>query len=138
MECNFFSENLNKGFYLIKKYDILNVSKFKLFGGKMSKIIKYSGEDIENEVVKKEGITLIDFYADWCGPCKIFETILEEIAEDEKYKIVKIDTDEYGEIPKEFGIRSIPTVLLYKDGKFVEKISGFSSKVEFEKKLKKL
>lgn len=103
----------------------------------MSKVIKYSGEDIENATVSKEGITLIDFYAAWCGPCKMLDPVLDEIAEDGTCRVVKIDTDEYGEIPKKYGIRSIPTVLLYKDGELIEKISGFSSKSEFEKKIRK-
>lgn len=103
----------------------------------MSEIINYAGENLENEVIEKNGITLIDFYADWCGPCKMLDPVLIELAKSGKYKIVKINTDDYDDLPSKFKIRSIPTVLVYKDGELVDKFLGFLEKKEFEKKLKK-
>ena len=88
-------------------------------------MIKY----LENEKLEdltKEGIVLVDFYADWCGPCKMLGRVLEDL----DLNIVKINTDTHVDLAQKFGVMSIPTVLIYKDGKEVSKFIGFRSKEE--------
>jgi len=79
-------------------------------------MIRYYNNEIIDELVK-EDITLVDFYADWCGPCKMLGSVLEKL----DYNIVKINTDQFPELSKQFAVMSIPTVLIYKDGKNVAK-----------------
>lgn len=85
-------------------------------------------KEFDNEI--KEGIVLVDFFATWCGPCRMMSMILEEIEEEvkDKVKIVKIDVDENESLARKFGIMSIPTVLLYVDGKMYEKHVGLWQK----------
>ena len=81
-------------------------------------------KDFDKEI--KEGLVLVDFYATWCGPCRMMTMILEEIEEEvkEKIKIVKIDVDEDEELARRFSIMSIPTLMLFVDGKLYEKHVG--------------
>lgn len=72
----------------------------------------------------KEGVVLVDFYATWCGPCKMQGEVLKKLEED--VKIVKIDVDEHTELAKEFGVMSIPTLILFKDDEAVNKNIGFT------------
>lgn len=77
----------------------------------------------------KDGIVLVDFFATWCGPCKMQSPILEEIKEDRSdIKIMKVDVDQETELAREYGIMSIPTLILFKDGKEVAKNVGFMPK----------
>ena len=74
----------------------------------------------------KEGIVLVDFYATWCGPCKMVGEVLEELEEHfTGIKIIKIDVDEFENITKEHGIMSIPTLEVYHDGKLIKKEVGY-------------
>ena len=92
-------------------------------------MIKYfkNEDDFDEEV--KTGLVIVDFFATWCGPCRMLGNVLEELSQErEDIKILKIDTDEFGEIAMKFGVMSIPTVLFYKDGELVNKNIGFCDK----------
>ncbi len=87
-------------------------------------ILHFNGNNLE-EIVGSE-YTLVDFYADWCGPCKMLAPILEELKEE--IKIVKVNVDENEEVAMKYGVMSIPTLVFFKEGKLVHKMVGFSSK----------
>ncbi|MBQ2479191.1 MAG: thioredoxin [Erysipelotrichales bacterium] len=77
-----------------------------------------------------EGVTLVDFFATWCGPCKMMAPVLEQLSREMegKAKIVKVDVDESEDLAVRFGIMSIPTMILFKDGNAVEMAVGFQPK----------
>ena len=90
-------------------------------------IIESSEKDFENSI--KDGVVIVDFYADWCGPCKMLGSILEEVIKENKdLKIVKINVDTNNELASRFNVMSIPTLLLYKNNKFIDKKMGFLTK----------
>lgn len=79
--------------------------------------------------VVKEGVVLVDLYADWCGPCKMLGPIIEDIArEQDKVKVVKVNVDESNETAREYGVMSIPTLLLFKDGNVIKRQTGMLPK----------
>lgn len=88
-------------------------------------MIKYLEKNKLNEMIS-DGITLVDFYADWCGPCKMLGSVLETI----DLNVIKVNTDKFPELAQKYGVMSIPTVYIYKDGKEVRKFIGFKSKEE--------
>ncbi|MBR6225675.1 MAG: thioredoxin [Bacilli bacterium] len=89
----------------------------------MLKHIKDSAE-FNNETAK--GKVLVDFFATWCGPCKMLSPILEKVAsEHEDLTVLKVDVDEVGDVATKYGIRSIPTLILFEDGKAVDMKLGF-------------
>ena len=101
-------------------------------------IKKVTGQTFKKEVIESEKTVLIDFYADWCGPCKILSPIIKEIAEEtEKVKVVQIDVDEEEELAMEYGIMSIPTMVVIKDGEEVDRRIGVAEKEEIIKMLSK-
>ena len=81
-------------------------------------ILKLTDAEFESQVIKSEIPILVDYWAEWCGPCKMIAPILDEIAKEygEKLKICKIDVDSNPEIAPKFGIRGIPTLIMFKDG----------------------
>lgn len=83
----------------------------------------YKGEDFDSLV--KEGIHVIDFYADWCGPCKMLGSILEEIND---VDIIKVNVDTYSDLANKFRIMSIPHLVFYKDGEIISSSVGFIDK----------
>ena len=97
----------------------------------MIKEIKES--EFENVVLKEKGKVLVDFYANWCGPCKMLRPVLESIASERSdKKIISIDVDEAEDLAREYGIISIPCVILFEDGKEVNRSIGLKSKSEIE------
>ncbi len=84
----------------------------------MSKIVHITDESFEEEVLKSTQPVLIDYWAEWCGPCKMIAPVLEEIAADYdgRLKVVKLNIDENPETPPKYGIRGIPTLMLFKNG----------------------
>lgn len=91
----------------------------------------------ENFVEKTStGVVLVDFYADWCGPCKMIAPILEEIAKEmTDVTIVKVDVDASGDIAAKYQVQSIPNLVIFKDGNAVDQIVGFTSKNDIVKHL---
>lgn len=89
-----------------------------------------------NEEIKKE-IVLVDFYATWCGPCRLLEPVIETFAkEHEDVYVVKIDVDKFPNISREYTIMSIPTLLVFKDGKLANKHIGYLEKKQIEDLIK--
>ncbi len=85
-----------------------------------------------------KGVTLVDVYADWCGPCKQIAPIIEELStEATDYKVFKLDADNSGNALNGVGVRSIPTILIYKDGEVVDRHVGVSSKQQLDELAKK-
>lgn len=87
-------------------------------------------DDFGEKVEKAKVPVLVDFYADWCGPCKMAAPVLDELADeaDGKYEIMKVDVDANQELAGKYGVMSIPTVVLFKDGKEIERRIGFAGK----------
>lgn len=105
----------------------------------MGEIIEFKGEKFE-EIVASETPSIVDFWAPWCGPCRMIAPVLEEIAEEMKgsIKILKVNVDDYPGIAQKFGIMSIPTLLFFKNGENRGKIIGAVPKKEILKKIKEL
>lgn len=103
------------------------------------KVITLTKDNFEQEVLKSDKPVLVDFWAQWCGPCRAVAPVMDELAEefDGRAKIGKINVDEQGELAAKFRIMSIPTVMLFKGGEVVEKVIGARSKEEFSKMLEK-
>lgn len=96
--------------------------------------LKITRENFENEVMKSNIPVLIDFWAPWCGPCRMMGPIIEQLAEEYegKEKVGKVNVDEEGELSQAFGVMSIPTIVLVKDGKVVKQAVGARPKAEVE------
>jgi len=94
----------------------------------MSSATPVSDKDFDSEVLKKEGIVVVDFYADWCGPCKMMSPVLDELSEKKpEISVRKIDVDSNPSSAAKYGIRGIPTLLFFKDGKIeTTKVGGQS------------
>jgi thioredoxin 1 len=93
-------------------------------------IVAATDESFEEEVIKATKPVLVDFWAEWCGPCRAIAPVLDEVAEEhlESLKIVKVNIDDNIETAHKFAIRSIPTLLLFKDGNLIDKTQGSKTK----------
>ena len=100
----------------------------------------FSDENFENEVLNSETPVLVDFWAPWCGPCRIIAPVVEEISEtyEGKLKVGKLNVDDNQKTSMKFGIRSIPTLLVFKDGEVAEQIIGAVPKTEIERVVTKV
>jgi len=99
----------------------------------MSKVI-HTDETSFDRVIK-EGVVLVDFYADWCGPCKMLAPILDELSEEVTARIVKVNVDDNPGLSQRFGVRSIPTMIAFKNGEPVDQIIGLVPKDALAAKL---
>lgn len=104
----------------------------------MGKAIELNVSNFDATV--KEGITVVDFWAPWCGPCRMVAPVIEELAGqyEGKVKVCKVNTDENQDIAVKFGIRSIPTIMFFKNGQQVDTIIGAAAKQAFEQKINAL
>ncbi len=101
----------------------------------MAKYVELTDDNFEASIA--EGVSLVDFWAPWCGPCRMIAPIIEELAEDFEGKatIAKVNTDEEQDIATKYGIRSIPTLLIFKDGEMVDQMVGAASKQAYADKI---
>ena len=94
-------------------------------------VLKITADDFKKEVLEESKTVLIDFYADWCGPCKMLAPVLEEIAKENiNTKFVKINVDDAQDLAMEYNVMSIPTLVVIKNGKEVNRVVGLVSKSE--------
>ena len=101
---------------------------------------KFTKDNFDKEVMESTEPVMIDFYADWCGPCKMMSPVVEALAEqyEGKIKIGKVNSDEEMDLATKFGVRSIPAFFFLKDGKVVDNAVGAQPKEALEEKLNKL
>ncbi len=105
----------------------------------MSKPAEVTDADFESEVLKSDLPVLVDFWAPWCGPCRMVAPVVEELASeyDGKVKFVKLNTDDNIQTASRYGIRSIPTLLMFKGGEAVDQVIGFRPKSDLKRTLDK-
>jgi thioredoxin 1 len=106
----------------------------------MADVIEITDETFQAEVLDSELPVIVDFWAEWCAPCRQIAPIIKEIADEygDRVKIVKMDIDSSTNTPGQFNVRAIPTVLAFQGGTVVEQIQGARPKADFESMVKKL
>src|SRR5512146_1102079 len=104
----------------------------------MSNAFEVTDGDFETEIEKHEGLAVVDFWATWCGPCRIVEPALDQLAAEfeGKAKVRKMDVDPNIKSPARFSVRSIAAILFFKDGKLVDQVIGAASKAHLEQKFR--
>ncbi|MEW6327985.1 MAG: thioredoxin [Thermodesulfobacteriota bacterium] len=103
-------------------------------------VLEVSDSSFETDILKSDKPVLVDFWAAWCGPCRAIAPVVKELADEyaERLKVAKMNVDENPATPSKYGIRAIPTLLFFKDGKLADQITGAVSKNIIESGIKKI
>ena len=104
------------------------------------KILEITDQNFTDEVRDQSGLSMVDFWATWCGPCRMVAPIVEQLANDYAEKglrVGKLDVDQNPETASRFGVRSIPTILFFKDGELVDKVIGAVPRPQLEQRIQK-
>ena len=106
----------------------------------MSDLLEVTDDNFDTEIMNSDMPALVDFWAEWCGPCRMVTPVVEELANDYKgkVKVAKMNVDENRQTPAKFGIRAIPTLIFFKGGEVAQTIVGAQPKSHIEEELKKL
>ncbi len=106
----------------------------------MSEMFEVTDENFNTEIMNSDIPAVVDFWAEWCGPCRMVSPVVEELANDYKgkIKVAKMDVDKNRETPTRFGIRNIPTLIFFKGGEVTQTIVGVQPKSQIEEEIKKL
>src|ERR687895_2418760 len=108
----------------------------RFFGGRMSNAVAVTDATFVAEIENHKGLAVVDFWAAWCGPCRMIAPILDQLASEYngKAKVVKVDVDTNQQTAMRFNVRSIPSILFFKDGKHVDTVVGAVPKAHLERK----
>lgn len=105
-------------------------------------VFKVDSQNFKKEVLEENQIVVVDFYADWCGPCRLMAPIIEELSQDEKYqskvKFVKVNVDHAPDLASSYEIFSIPTFIIFKNGQLMAQITGAVDKLRLMEEIDKL
>lgn len=103
------------------------------------RILTLGDDDFDEQVTKLDGPILVDFWAAWCGPCKIVAPVLEQLADEmrDQAHVAKVNVDDNGNLVNRFGIRSIPTLLVFKNGKVVDQLVGAAPMAQIRRMVEK-
>jgi thioredoxin 1 len=106
----------------------------------MADILDVTDQSFETEVLQSDIPTVIDFWAEWCAPCRQITPIIKQLAAEygDRVKIVKMDIDSNPNTPGQYGVRAIPTILAFKDGQVVQQFQGIRPKADFDDMVKNL
>jgi thioredoxin 1 len=112
---------------------------FKLVRGYIMSLLRLTKENFKEEVLNYEGVVLVDFWAPWCGPCRMIAPFTEELSSEMegKAKVGKVNVDEESSLGQEYEIMSIPAVFVFKDGKVVERLIGAMNKDSYKEAIEK-